>query len=617
MLNQSNPGSVEKRSLLYLLPLLRAHWRKIFLAFLAMGVDSLLTVMRPWPLKVVIDRVLSHRPSRVPLIHAWLDNAPLTATQILYGSCAAVLCIALITGLTTYCYTRLLGAVGQRFVFELRRDLFAHMQRLSLRFHDTQKTGDLTTRLTSDIQSIQDFISNGVIAFGSNTLLLSSMAALMFWLNWRFALAALSIAPLMFWMVYRHKLLIKRATRKARASTGLLASLAQETLASIRIVQGLAQEDQIDERFQVQSESSLQAFLESMRYQARIAPVVDFCAAIGLTMVMWYGARSVLAGRITTGDVVIFFAYVNNFYSPMKAITRSTNTFTKASIGAERIVEVLQQQSEVRDRKRARPAPKFKGAIEFRDVSFEYEPGVTVLSHVNLCISPGQKLAIVGATGAGKSTLVSLVLRFYDPTAGAVLVDGADIRNYSLRSYREQISLVLQDSLLLSGTIRDNITFGRTDATDAEIRAAAATANADEFIRRFPEGYETRVAEAGTTLSGGQKQRIAIARAVVRDTPILILDEPTSGLDAAAERTVINALERAAAGRTTLVIAHRLSTVRLAQHIVVIDRGSIVEQGTHEELLARNGRYAHLHQLQMSPHQPAVFATSDESRELR
>src|SRR6266705_2280185 len=515
MLSQSNLGTAEKRNLRYFLRLLRAHWRRILLALLAMVLDSLLTVMRPWPLKVVIDRVLSHKPSRVPLIHAWLDSAPFTKMQILYGSCGAVLFIALVTGLTAYCYTRLLGNVGQRFVFDLRRELFAHMQRLSLRFHDTQKTGDLTTRLTSDIQSIQDFISNGVIAFGSNTLLLSSMAALMFWLNWRFALATLSIAPLMFWMVYRHKLLIKRATRKARASTGLLASLAQETLASIRIVQGLAQEDQIDERFQVQSESSLQAFLESMRYQARIAPVVDFCAAIGLTMVMWYGARSVLAGRITTGDVVIFFAYVNNFYSPMKAITRSTNTFTKASIGAERIVEVLQHRSEVRDRKRARPAPKFKGAIEFRDVSFEYEPGVTVLSHVNLCIAPGQKLAIVGATGAGKSTLVSLVLRFYDPTAGAVLVDGKDIWTFSLQSFREQLSLVIQDSLLLSGTIRDNITFGRTDATDAEIRAAAATANADEFIRRFPEGYETRVAEAGTTLSGGQKQRIAIARAVV------------------------------------------------------------------------------------------------------
>jgi len=617
MLSQSHSESAEKRSFRYFFPLLRAHWAKIFFALLALVLDSLLTVMRPWPLKVVIDRVLSHKPSRAPLIHAWLDSAPFTKMQILYGSCAAVLLIALVTGLTSYCYTRLLGDVGQRFVFDLRRDLFAHMQRLSLRFHNTQKTGDLTTRLTSDIQSIQDFLTNGVIVFGSNTLLLTSMAVLMFWLNWRFALATLSIAPLMFWIVYRHKRLIKHATRKARASTGLLASLAQETLASIRIVQGLAQEDQIDERFQVQSESSLQAFLESVRYQARIAPVVDFLAAIGLTIMMWYGARSVLAGQLTTGDVVIFFAYMNNFYSPMKAISRSANTFTKASVAAERIVEVWQHRSEVRDRRPARLAPRFKGIIEFRDVSFEYEPGVMVLSHINLCISPGEKLAIIGPSGVGKSTLVSFVPRFYDPSAGAVLIDGVDIRNYSLHSLREQISMVLQDSLLLSGTIRDNIAFGRTDATDDEICAAAVTANADEFIRRLPEGYETPVGEGGATLSGGQKQRVAIARAVLRDAPILILDEPTSGLDAVAERTVINALERAAAGRTTLVIAHRLSTVRLADRIIVIDGGQIVEEGTHEELLARKGRYAYLHQLQVSEQGPAVFTTSEESRELR
>src|SRR5438309_10953554 len=410
MVSQFNFDKSEKGSILYILPLFLSHLRKILLALLAMVLDAGLAVMRPWPLKVVIDRVLSHKPSRVPLIHQWLDSAPFTRTQILYGSCATVLIIALVTGLTTFCYTRLLGNVGQRFVFELRRDLFAHMQRLSLRFHDAQKTGDLTSRLTSDIQSIQDFIGSGVIAFASNTLLLSGMAALMFWLNWRFALATLSIAPLMFWIVSRNKRLIKRATRKARVSTGLLASLAQETLASIRIVQGLAQEDQIDERFQAQSESSLQAFLESVRYQARIAPVVDFLGAIGLTMVMWYGARSVLAGQLTTGDVVIFFAYMNNFYSPMKAISRSTNTFTKASVSAERIVDVLCHRSEVRDLKHARRAPRFRGAIEFQDVSFAYKLGTPILSHINLCIPPGQKLAIVGATGAGKSTLVSLVL---------------------------------------------------------------------------------------------------------------------------------------------------------------------------------------------------------------
>jgi len=607
MLSPSNFESAQKTSFHYFLRLLRAYWGRILLALLGMVLEAVLGVMRPWPLKVVIDRVLSHKPSRVPLIHQWLDAAPLTSMQTLYGSCAAVILIAVISGLTAYCSTRLIGNVGQHFVFDLRRDLFAHMQRLSLRFHDTQKTGDLTTRLTSDIQSIQDFITNGVISFTSNALLLTGMAMLMFWVNWRFALATLSIAPLMFWIVYRHKRLIKRATRRARASTGLLAALAQETLASIRIVQGLAQEDQIDDRFQAQSESTLEAFLESVRYQARIAPVVDVLSAVGLSMVMWYGARCVLTGQLTTGDVIIFFAYVNSFYTPMKSISRSANSFTKASVGAERIVEVLRHQSEVRDRKRAQPAPRFKGAIEFRNACFAYEPGVTVLSNINLSIKPGEKLAIVGATGAGKSTLVSLVPRFYDPTAGAVMIDGGDIRNYSLRSLREQISLVLQDSLLLSGTIRDNITFGQTNATDEEISAAASIANADEFICRLPEGYETRVGERATTLSGGQKQRIAIARAVLRNAPILILDEPTSGLDAAAEHTVINALERAAAGRTTLVIAHRFSTVRLADRIVVLEGARIVEEGTHTELLARNGGYAHLYRLQVSAHQRPVF----------
>ena len=580
------------------LPLLRPYWRQISLAILAMVVEALLSVFRPWPLKIVIDRVLSHRPSRVPFLHAWLDNAPFTRIEILYGACATTIVIALLAGLLTYYFTHTMGNVGQNFVFALRCSLFGHVQRLSLRFHDRQHTGDLTHRVVSDIREIQDMIGGGLIALATNVFLLTGILILMFWVNWRFALVSLSASPLLFWTVFRYKRRIKIAHRKARKSTGVLAALAQETLSSIRIVQGLAQEDQLDERFQAQSEGHHQAYLELVRYQARVAPLVDTLAAMGLTVVIWYGATRVLAGELTTGDVVLFFAYVTNLYTPMKALSRFSFTFDKASVAAERIGEVMLVRSDVADREGAQPLSHPKGSIEFRDVSFEYEPGRPVLLHLQLAIAPGEKVAFVGATGAGKTTLTSLISRFYDPTFGEVRIDGQDIRNYTAQSLREQISLVLQDSLLFSGTIRENIAFGRPSASDEEIVAAAVTANADEFIQRLPEGYETLVAERGTTLSGGQKQRIAIARAILRDAPILILDEPTSNLDSASEQVVIDALERAAAGRTTLIIAHRLSTTRLADRIIVLDRGLIVEAGTHAELMARNGKYAHFYNLQ-------------------
>jgi subfamily B ATP-binding cassette protein MsbA len=580
------------------LPLLRPFRKQLFLAVLAMIVDASLTVFRPWPLKVVIDRVLSHRPTRVPFVGAWLNGGGLDRMPILYGACGATLLIALSTGLLTYWYTHKLGDVGQRLVFELRCKLFAHLQRLSLRFHDTQRKGDLVTRLTSDIQAIQDLIANGLIILGSNAFLLIGMLVMMFWLNWRFAFVALGVAPLLFWTVFRYTRRIKAASREARASTGLLASLAHETLASIRIVQGLAQEEQQDERFQTQSENSLRSYLEGVHYQARVAPLVDIFAAIGLALVMWFGAAQVTAGHITTGDVVVFFAYVTNLYSPMKALARLSYVTSKATVGAERIAEVMRVRSEVTDLPRAQEVSRLAGEIEFRDVSFEYQSTQPVLSHINLRIAPGERVAIVGATGAGKSTLVSLVPRLYDPSSGVVCIDGEDIRRYSVQSLRAQISLVLQDSLLFSGTIRENIAFGRPGASDRELVAAAVVANAAEFIDRLPEGYDTLVAEGGATLSGGQKQRIAIARAVLRASPILILDEPTSGLDAASERTVVDALERAARGRTTLIIAHRLTTVRLADRILLLDRGRIAEQGSHEQLLKQNGRYARLHQLQ-------------------
>jgi subfamily B ATP-binding cassette protein MsbA len=566
-----------------------------------MVLDAALTVLRPWPLKVVIDRVISHKPkaSNVPFISQWLDNASLDRMHILYGACAATLTIAISTGLLTYLYTRVLGVVAQKFVADLRGSLFAHMQRLSLRFHDRQRTGDLTTRLTSDVQAIQDVLANGTIILFSNLFLLLGMASMMLWLNWRFALAALSVSPLLFASVFLYTRRIQIAARAARTSTGLLASLAQETLASIRIVQGLAQEDQQDERFQLQAASGQQASLESVRYQARVAPMVDVLAAGGLVMVMYYGATRVMAGALSTGDVIVFFAYVTNLYSPMKALSKLSYAMGKAAVGAERVAEVMYQRSEVTDRENAVEANDFLGRIEFRNLAFEYEHGQPILSEINLTIAPGETVAIVGTTGAGKSTLVSLVPRFYDPTGGVVLLDGNDIRNFRVQSLREQMSLVLQDALLFSGTVRENIAFGHPEATDEEVAGAAVLANAAEFIQRLPQGYDTPIAERGATLSGGQKQRIAIARAILRNAPILILDEPTSGLDAASEQLVIEALGRAASKRTTLVIAHRLASIRFANRIVVMERGQIVEEGSHRELLERNGRYAHLYSLQV------------------
>lgn len=585
----------------HLVPLLGPFLGPLFWAILAMVLDALLTALRPWPLKIVIDCVLTKRPTRVPFIGGWLNHASIKPLDIVYGACAATFLIAATTGILTYLFTRVMGTVGQRYVFNLRCKLFAHMQRLSLNFHRRQRTGDLVTRLTSDINAIQEALAQGFIVLASNAFLIVAMVGMMFWLNWRFAMAALSVAPFLFWIVFSYTERIQRAARAARISDGLLVSVAHETLASIRIVQGLAQEQQQDDRFHAQGSNSLAAYLEAVRYRARIAPLVDLLAAAGLAIVMWYGATGVLAGQLTTGDVIVFFAYVTNLYAPMRALSRLSFTFNKATIGAERIADVLDIRSEVRDRKGARPVKRLLGAIEFRDVSFDYEPSRPILSGINLIIEPGEKIAIVGSTGSGKTTLVSLLPRFYDPVTGEIRIAGEDIRNLQVQSLRAQFSLVLQDSLLFSGTIRENIGFGRPTAGDAEIVAAAVAAGADEFIRQKSHGYETHVAEQGASLSGGQKQRIAIARAILRNAPILILDEPTSGLDAAAEKLVVDSLESAAAGRTTLLIAHRLSTVRFADRIVVLEAGRIVEQGTEAELISKNGRFALLRRLQMSP----------------
>ncbi|GAC1412190.1 MAG: ABC transporter ATP-binding protein [Candidatus Velthaea sp.] len=581
-----------------LLPLLRSLRAHIAWVMLAIAFDAFLTALRPWPLKVVIDVVLAHRHSRVPFFAAWIDRASADPVAILNGACVAMLTLAASTGFAKYWYTRALGSIGQHFVFTLRRDLFAHMQRLSLGFHERHRTGDLVTRLTTDMQSIQDTIANGMAVFTSNAFLLIGIVSFMLWLNWQFALVALSVSPLLFWLIFRNTQQVKAASRAARKSSGSLASVAQETLRSVRIVQCLTQEGQQDERFRSEGMINQAAFFQSVRFQARVAPLVDVLSALGLILVMRYGAAQVMSGAITTGDLIVFFTYLTNLYGPMRALARRSNAFSRAEVAAERIVEILDEKSAVIDMPNAQPVPISPGRIRFHDVSFAYTNGRRVLSRINLTISPNEKVAIVGSTGSGKSTLVGLLQRVYDPTAGFITIGGRDIRDYALRSLRERIAPVLQDAFLFSGTVRENIAFGRPNATDEEILSAAIVAGAHDFITLLPDGYATWLTEAGASLSGGQKQRIAIARAVLYDAPILILDEPTSGMDANSEKTVIDALTRASEGRTTLIVAHRLTSIRFVDRIVVLENGEIVEDGSHGELLRFKGKYAHYHSLQ-------------------
>ena len=424
------------------------------------------------------------------------------------------------------------------------------------------------------------------------------MIGVMFYLNWHFTLVALSVAPALFLVVYYYTRRIKSASRAVRKQEGILLSVVEEVLTSIRVVKAFAREDYEQQRFESESLANVEAGLQARSIKAKLSPLVEVIVAIGTCLVLWYGARLALAGQLSAGVLIVFLLYLGKMYKPMRDLSKMTDTVSKAMVGYERIQEVLDIESRVQDVRGARQAPKFKGQIEFGHVSFSYGSDKDVLKDVSFRIEAGQVAAIVGPSGTGKTTIVSLIPRFYDPVSGYVGIDGTDIRKYRLKSLRDQISFVLQDTLLFRATIWENIAYGKPDAPPEEIRRAAELAEAHEFIEEMPDGYDTMVGERGITLSGGQRQRIAIARAVIRDTPILILDEPTAGLDAASEQAVIKALDALMKGRTSVVIAHHLGTIRHADVIFVINDSALVEQGTHEELLALNGVYAEMHRIQ-------------------
>jgi len=566
------------------------------LAVLGGGIADLL---EPWPLKLVLDNVIRSQPARgwtEPLIHA---VAGFDKFAVLEFAAGAVLAIAIVGALCSYAEKYITTSVGQWVMHDLRRMLYSYIQRMSLAYHDKKQTGDLIGRVTTDIDAIQSFIASGLLDALASSLTLVGMVGVMLYMNWRFTLIALSVAPLLFLVVYIYTRRIKKASREARKKDSQIVSLVQEVFSSIRVVKAFGREQYEEDRLEEQSLESIEIVMRARSLKAKLSPLVDVIVAAGTCLVLWFGGRMALSGSLSPGMLVVFIMYLAKMYKPMQSLSKMSDTYSKAEVGYERIKEVLSTENNVEDLPRARRAPRLKGKIEFDKVSFHYSPEQPILHNLSLTIQPGQLAAFVGPTGAGKTSLISLIPRFYDPTSGLVKLDDLDVRSYTQESIRRQISFVLQETLLFHAPVWKNIAYGKPEATRAEILHAAEIALAHEFIEKMPLGYDTIVGERGVTLSGGQRQRIAIARAVIRNTPIMILDEPSSGLDAESERLVFEALDRLMVGKTSVVIAHRLSTIQRADVIFVVQDGAIVQSGKHEELLAAGGLYAEFYALQI------------------
>lgn len=580
--------------------LLRPHIGSLVLGFLAVVGESAANLLEPWPLKVVLDDVLRSRESHAAIMR-WITGViGAEKLAILKFACFAVLAIAALDALCSYAEKYLTTSVGQWVTYDLRRTIYSHIQRLSLAFHDENRTGDLISRVTDDVDAIQSFITSGLLGILVNLLTLLGMIGVMFYLNWKFTLIALSVAPVLFVVVYSYTHRIKKASRNVRKKAGEITSVVEEVLSSMRVVKAFAREDFEVHRLENESLEQVDIALRARSLKAKLTPMVDVIIAVGTCLVLWFGARLVLGGALSAGSLVVFFLYLSKMYKPVKELSKMTDDYSKAAVGYERLQEVLGTDNDVKDVRRAKQVRQLKGSIEFDHVSFSYTDGTPVLKDVSFHVEPGQVIALVGPTGAGKTSIISLIPRFYDPESGVIRIDGTDVRQFRQKSLRQHISFVLQESTLFYGPVWQNIAYGRPEASRQEIIRAAELANAVEFIEKLPDGYDTVLGERGMTLSGGQRQRIAIARAVIRNAPILILDEPTSGLDSASEKLVFDALDKLMENKTVIVIAHRLSTIRRADAIYVIKDGCIVEHGSHDDLMRQDGVYAELHRLQFN-----------------
>ena len=585
--------------------LLSGHWGALMLGLAAVGAETIATLLEPWPIKIVLDTVLHAKPLPAALTRVITTTLGGNALAILEFAVAMVLVIAVVGALASYVEKQCVTTLGQRVTHELRCRVYTHAQRLSMSYHDRKRTGDVISTATADVDAIQSAVTSGVLDTLYYVLLLVGMSALMLYLDWRFTLIALSILPALGVVVLTLTRRIKRASRDVRGREADLMSTMQEVLSSIRLVKAFGRQDHERKRFEYQSEQIVKSTLHARDVKSKLSPGVEIIVAIGSAAVLWFGAREVLGGALTAGALVVFLLYLSKMYKPIRELSKMTDTYSRALVAFDRINSFLGLDIDVRDLPGARRARRFHGKIELDHVTFAYAPDRPALVDASLTIPAGSIAAIVGPTGAGKTTLINLIARFYDPQSGRVLIDGEDVRSFYQESLRERISFVLQDTLLFRGPVWQNIAYARPEATRGEIVRAAELAHADGFIRELPDGYDTMVGERGVTLSGGQQQRIAIARALVRDAPILILDEPTTGLDAVSESLVLDALRQLMRGKTTIMIAHGLTTIQQADQILVVDHGRICERGTHATLLAAGGVYARLHALQ-SGHGVAV-----------
>ncbi len=584
-----------KTALSHFAPFLAPRKKGLLLALVLLLLETGASLAQPWPLALILDYVLG--AERLPL--------QINGQVVLIG--IAFLLVFVSTTSRGVAATRryLLQKLGQETVFDMRDALYRKVHALGLDYHGKRRTGDTITRVTSDVKEVRSLLVDSVVEVGSSFLILIGMLVVMLWMSPSLTALALLVVPFLFLAVRRYRQALVERMRVVRAKEGAIASVIQEAVTGIRAVKIFAREDDEIDRFRRESRDSLTASVDSSAIEAKFSVLLGIVGGIGTALVLYFGTQQVLAGALSIGDLTVFVAYLGLFLSPLWALSRQVNQIGKSFVSGERIIELLTAEPTVKDSPNARPAPPLRGHVTFENVHFSYEEEAgEVLRGVSFDIEPGSRVALVGVSGAGKTTITSLLARLYDTQEGSVLVDGEDIKNCTLKSLRDQITFVPQEPMLFRATVAENISYGKPGAAMEEIEEAALLAGADEFIRELPEGYETTLSERGESLSGGQRQRISIARAMLRDTPILILDEPQSGLDAEAAEAVEENWRTLTEGHTTFVIAHELRLVRNVDKILVVEDGRVAESGTHDELLTSGGLYARLYTLQEQGRDP-------------